>query len=85
MCAGAFDNTSLCFSANDLFSPGTLLNNAQVMGGQVQGPGCKHDGGPLWISIPLEDDPVVAKAAGAGGASYSHTIWMRVYQRASKE
>ena len=53
------------------------------MPGNVQGPGCKHDGGPLWISIPLEDDPVVALAGG--GATYAHTIWARFYQRATKQ
>ena len=47
--------------------------------GQVQGPGCKHDGGALWVSIPLEDDPVVA--AAGGGATYAHTIWARFYQK----
>ena len=52
------------------------------MPGKVQGPGCKHDGGPLWVSIPLEDDPVVAMAGG--GTTYAHTIWARFYQRASK-
>ena len=33
MCGGAFDNSDLCFTANDLFSPGTLMNNVQMMGG----------------------------------------------------
>ena len=28
--------------------------------GHVRGSGCKNDGGPLWISIPMVDDPVVA-------------------------
>ena len=51
--------------------------------GNVQGPGCKHDGGPLWISIALEDDPVVAKAGGTG--TYAHTVWARFYQRATKK
>lgn len=81
-CAAVLHNT-LCFSAADLFSPGTILNQVSpAMAGQVQGPGCKHDGGPLWISIPLEDDPVVAKVGG--GAPYARTVWMRVFQRASK-
>ena len=53
------------------------------MPGKVQGSGCKHDDGPLWISIPLEDDPVVANSSG--GATYAHTIWARFYQRATKE
>jgi len=72
----AIDNSDLCFGAADLFSPGTA-HNVTGGNGRTQGPGCKHDGGPLWISIPLEDDPVVAKPAG--GAPYSHTVWMRVY------
>ena len=67
-----------CLGAYDIFSPGTVVNTMMsTMPGKVQGPGCKHDGGPLWISIPLEDDPVVA--AAAGGATYAHTIWARFY------
>ena len=74
---------TFCLGAHDLFSPGTAANTLNgTMPGKVQGPGCKHDGGPLWISIPLEDDPVVGKAAG--GATYAHTIWLRLYQRATK-
>ena len=80
---GAIDNSDLCFSAHDLFTPGTVVNNAiPANDGQTQGPGCKHDGGPLWVSIPLEDDPVVALAGG--GATYAHTVWARFYQRATK-
>ena len=67
-----------CLGPYDLFSPGTAENTMDGgMPGKVQGPGCKHDGGPLWISIPLEDDPVVAMAGG--GATYAHTIWMRLF------
>lgn len=36
----------------------------------------------MWISVPLEDDPVVALAGG--GATYAHTVWARFYQRADK-
>jgi len=72
-----------CLGPYDLFSPGTVANTMDgAMPGKVQGPGCKHDGGPLWISIPLEDDPVVAKADT--GATYAHTIWARFFQRATK-
>ena len=45
----------------------------------MRGSGCKHDGGPLWVSIPLVDDPVVA-AAGTG--TYPQHIWARFFQRA---
>ena len=48
--------------------------------GAVRGAGCKHDGGPLWISIPLLDDPVVANQGG--GNPYSMTVWARFFQKA---
>lgn len=48
------------------------------MQGGVRGPGCQHDGGPLWVSIPLEDDPVVETAAGN---PFMHTIWAHIYQK----
>ena len=83
-CDPAPTGDDFCLRAFDLFSPGTALNTVDgTEPGKVQGPGCKHDGGPLWISIPLEDDPVVAKATG--GATYAHTIWARFYQRATKQ
>ena len=46
----------------------------------MRGSGCKHDGGPLWVSIALVDDPVVA-AAGTG--TYPQHIWARFFQRAT--
>ena len=44
----------LCLNAIDIMSPldgPTFSNNPE----KVQGAGCKHDGGPLWISIPIVD------------------------------
>ena len=83
-CADPPEGEELCLRAADLFSPGTAANTLDGDSpGGVRGPGCKHDGGPLWISIPLEDDPVVALAGG--GATYAHTIWARFYQRAPKK
>ena len=77
-CGADNNNTNLCFSATDIMSPGTAQNTVSGPG-QVQGAGCKKDGGPLWISIVLEDDPIVAKVGG--GATYAHTIWTRFYQK----
>jgi len=48
--------------------------------GNIRGQGCHHDGGPLWVSIPLEDDPVVQTAAGN---PFMHTIWAHIYQKNS--
>ena len=41
-----------------------VAGNEAVTDGHFRGSGCKHDGGPLWISIPILDDPVVAKGSG---------------------
>ena len=46
----------------------------------MRGSGCKHDGGPLWVSIPIVDDPVVA-AAGTG--TYPQHVWARFFQKAT--
>ena len=42
--------------------PETLLDDGYGEG-DYRGAGCKHDGGPLWVSIPIVDDPVVADGA----------------------
>ena len=51
----------------------TLLNNqldARLLTpGEYRGSGCKHDGGPLWISIPIVDDPVVADSTRQSASS----------------
>ena len=56
-----------CISAAQLADPELLVNDSNFTGGAgaLRGSGCKHDGGPLWVSIPIVDDPVVA-AAGTG-------------------
>ena len=59
-------NEGICVDARMIADP-TQLENDRGDGvvplgpGEYRGPGCKHDGGPLWISIPLVDDPVVAE------------------------
>ena len=60
-------NDGICVDARMLADPSLLMvdrgdgNGEVALGaGEYRGPGCKHDGGPLWISIPLVDDPVVA-------------------------
>ena len=59
------NNDGICVNAIELADPEELVNDAdsnRALGpGEYRGPGCKHDGGPLWISIPIVDDPVVAE------------------------
>ena len=62
------NNDGICVNARMIADPMQLeIDRGDGMGvvplgpGESRGPGCKHDGGPLWISIPLVDDPVVAE------------------------
>ena len=59
------DNTNFCISAAMLADPDLLADTVDGGEGSLRGSGCKNDGGPLWVSIPLVDDPVVA-ASGTG-------------------
>ena len=60
------NNDGICVSAAELADPTLLVNQADsdraLTPGEWRGAGCKHDGGPLWISIPIVDDPVVAES-----------------------
>jgi hypothetical protein len=47
----AKDLTPACVTALDLMDPRRL-----DMPGRVAGAGCKHDGGPLWISVPIQTE-----------------------------
>ena len=78
-CTNGEDNTGYCISAAELADPDLLADNIAGGEGSLRGAGCKHDGGPLWVSIPLVDDPVVA-AAGTG--TYPQHMWARFFQRA---
>ena len=49
-----------CISAAQLADPDLLADDITGAEGALRGSGCKHDGGPLWVSIPIVDDPVVA-------------------------
>ena len=53
-------NGGTCLTAIDIADPSIAASNLNGGTGAVRGAGCKHDGGPLWVSIPLLDDPVVA-------------------------
>ena len=58
------NNDGICVDATEIADPEQLYNEIDdraLGGGEWRGPGCKHDGGPLWISIPIADDPVVAQ------------------------
>ena len=78
-CAQGEDNTGFCITAAQLADPDLLADDIGGNEGALRGSGCKHDGGPLWISIPIVDDPVVA-AAGTG--TYPQHIWARFFQKA---
>ena len=56
------NNEGYCLSASTLADPELIVNDMSFNGGAggLRGAGCKHDGGPLWVSIPIVDDPVVA-------------------------
>ena len=72
-------NGPLCLNARQLASPAAAINDiAGLTAGHVRGTGCKHDGGPLWVSIPIVDDPVTSDI-------YPFTIWARFFQRAPKK
>ena len=57
-------NDGICVNATEIADPEQLYysdDDRELEPGEWRGPGCKHDGGPLWISIPIVDDPVVAQ------------------------
>ena len=78
-CTNGEDNTAFCIGAAQLADPDLLADTLAGGEGAIRGAGCKHDGGPLWVSIPIVDDPVVA-AAGTG--TYPQHVWARFFQRA---
>ena len=59
LCDDYGSNEGICLTAINLADPETLLDDGYGSG-DYRGAGCKHDGGPLWVSIPIVDDPVVA-------------------------
>ena len=73
---GGTDNSGFCISAAQLADTDLLADDIGGGEGALRGSGCKHDGGPLWVSIPLLDDPVVA-AAGTG--AYPQNVWARFF------
>ena len=75
-CTNGEDNTAFCISAAQLADPDLLADTIAGGEGSLRGAGCKHDGGPLWVSIPIVDDPVVA-AAGTG--TYPQHVWARFF------
>ena len=66
-----------CLTATDIIAaraPGTMPDATRVRGG-----GCKDDGGPLWVTVELVDDPV---AGGSnGGGDVPRTVWARLFQK----
>ena len=67
------NNDGICVDATEIADPEQLYNELDsraLEGGEWRGPGCKHDGGPLWISIPIVDDPVVAQETEQRSAHY---------------
>ena len=67
------NNDGICVSATDIADPEQLYNDffdRSLEPGEWRGSGCKHDGGPLWISIPIVDDPVVAQETRQQPSNY---------------
>ena len=67
------NNDGICVDATEIADPEQLYNELDsraLEGGEWRGPGCKHDGGPLWISIPIADDPVVAQETQQRASNY---------------
>ena len=60
----AVNNQDFCLDATQFADPENAASALDGGNGSIRGAGCKHDGGPLWVSIPLLDDPVVANNAG---------------------
>ena len=61
-------NKEFCIGAAQLSDPELLADDITGGEGALRGSGCKNDGGPLWVSIPIVDDPVVA---GSGTSTYA--------------
>lgn len=67
------NNDGICVDATEIADPEQLVNenDTRALGeGEWRGSGCKHDGGPLWISIPIVDDPVVAQETKQRQSNY---------------
>lgn len=67
------NNDGICVDATEIADPEQLVNenDTRALGeGEWRGSGCKHDGGPLWISIPIVDDPVVAQETRQRQSNY---------------
>ena len=70
--------TPICFTAAEISDSNIAAQNTDIDGlGAVRGSGCKNDGGPLWVSVPIVDDPVVAHEDGGG--TYAQSLWARFF------
>ena len=61
------ENGESCLTAADILAGRSPDNEVA----RTRGAGCKNDGGPLWITVQLQDDP---EEAGA-----PMTVWGRIY------
>ena len=48
---------------------------------RTRGGGCKMDGGPLWVTVELEDHPEIG-GSDQGGDEW-RTVWGRIFQKGS--
>ena len=79
-------NSGFCLTAGQIADPSILAGSLSGGSGSYRGSGCKNDGGPLWISIPILDDPVVANSSQSiggnfslGGNPYPMSVWARFF------
>ena len=63
----AVSNRNFCLGADQLADPDVAAISLDGGMASVMGDGCANDGGPLWVTMPLEDD--------------TDPVWAIFYQR----
>ena len=74
-----FTDNQSCLTATDVLSGrvGVTDGHDPV---RSRGAGCKNDGGPLWITVQLQDDQDGISGADGGG-TVPMTVWGRIFQK----
>ena len=71
-----FANNESCLTAADIV--GGRSPDGDVA--RTRGAGCKNDGGPLWITVELQDDQDGISGADGGG-TVPMTVYGRIFQK----